>query len=300
MNYRLIIGSILLVLVFLISILGPGLAPYAINHSIKVKVVPTSTGIDVLGAPFPPDKDNIFGTNEWGYDILTLLLYGARYTVFSVLIISVFRVLLGGALGLLLGINSARLKFAKVSALGGLPLFLILFFCMFGISINSTLPPLKLAVIQASLMIALGIPGIAAVISEKTSKIKEQQFVLAAQTYGAGKLRLAFRHILPVLKENLVILLVQEAIATLNILGQLGIFNLFLGGTLFTPNPMLFHSLTHEWAGLVGQARVYVSSRRWVLFYPLAAFMLILIALFIFSRGLEDYYRKKYNPHSHA
>lgn len=300
MNARLILGSFLLLLIVATAIFGPLLAPYKPTDDTKIKLVETDGHVSVIGAPFPPGRENWLGTNEWGYDILTLLLYGARYTVLCVLTVSVLRVGIGGGIGLLLGINSARVRSLNMSALGGVPMFLIIYFCMFGISINSPFPPLILTLIQSALLVILGIPGIVSVISQKTVEIQKQQYVLAAKTYGAGKVRLAFRHVLPVLKETMAILLVTEAISVLNTLGQLGIFNLFLGGTRFTPNPILFHSLTHEWAGMVGQARTFFSSHQWILFFPLSAFMLALIALYLFSRGLEDYYRNRYNPYSHV
>jgi len=300
MNLRLLLGGLLLVLIVVTAIIGPVLAPYNLDYSKKIITVETDAGLSVYGAPFPPSRENLLGTDQWGYDILTLLLYGARYSVFSILVVSFGRVGLGGLVGLLLGINSTKVKPLNISAIGGVPTFLIIYFCMFGISINSTLSSLRLAAVQVALLTILGIPGVASVISDKTTQIQKQQFVLAARTYGAGKLRLAIKHVLPILKENLVIMTVQEAISTLNILGQLGIFNLFLGGTIFTPNPMLFHSTTHEWAGLVGQSRAYIASSQWILVFPLLAFILILIALYIFSRGLEEYYKGKYQPYAHA
>ncbi|MEW5784020.1 MAG: ABC transporter permease subunit [Bacillota bacterium] len=301
MNIRLAVGIFLTALIVAVAIFGPWLAPYEVSDDKKIEWVETEDGMQMVFAPAPPSRANWFGTNRWGYDILTLLLYGARYTVFSVITVALVRVVLGGLAGLLLGLyTELKSPSFNFSCLGVLPLFVIVYFFVFGININSTLSPWTLVLLQVSLLSIFGIPGVAAVIQQKTGEIKKQEFVLAARTIGAGKWRLAFKHILPFLKETLVILAVHESIAVLNIQGQLGIFNMFLGGTVFTPNPMLFHSRTHEWAGLVGQAKNYVSANQWILAFPLLAFMIALVSLYYLSRGLEDYYRDKYQPYRHA
>ena len=86
--------------------------------------------------------------------------------------------------------------------------------------------------------------------------------------------RLAFYLIIsgfsgPHLKETFIITFVNELMVVLNLLGVLGIFNVFLGGTEFTPSPPLFHSLSHEWAGLIGQARGRWFQAQWTLLVPL-------------------------------
>ena len=301
MNVKLVAGIILIAMIVIVAVFGPWLAPYEVTDDLKIDWVETEDGMKMVFAPAPPGREHFFGTNRWGYDILTLLLHGARYTVFSVIVVALIRVGLGSAAGLLLGLYTDRkVPAVNLSYLGGLPLFVIVYFFVFGININSALSPWTLVLLQLSLLSIFGIPGVAAVVQQKTAVLKKEEFVLAARTIGAGKWRLAFRHILPTLKESMVIMVIHEAIAVLNILGQLGIFNMFLGGTIYTSNPMLFHSRTHEWAGLVGQAKIYVSSSQWILIFPLLAFMLALVSLYFLSRGLEDYYRNRYNPFRHA
>ena len=91
----------------------------------------------------------------------------------------------------------------------------------------------------------------------------------------------------------------NELMIVLNLLGVLGIFNVFLGGTQFTPSPPLFHSLTHEWAGLIGQARGRWFQAQWTLLVPLVLYLLLLLTFYLLSLTAEEYYHSKYRRPRH-
>ncbi|WP_313803195.1 hypothetical protein [Cytobacillus sp.] len=75
-NILLIIGMALLSFFVIISIIGPYAAPYDLEYSKKIGYITTDDGKQQLkGSPFPPSKEHVFGTDKWGYDILTLLLF---------------------------------------------------------------------------------------------------------------------------------------------------------------------------------------------------------------------------------
>jgi peptide/nickel transport system permease protein len=108
-----------------------------------------------------------------------------------------------------------------------------------------------------------GLPRFASSFSLKIAETEKEPFVEAARSVGAGRVRLFFHHILPQHRETIALNFVGESIATLNLIGQLGIFDMYIGGTKTTPAPLLFHSQTHEWAGLVGSYRGKLFSSDW-------------------------------------
>jgi peptide/nickel transport system permease protein len=97
---------------------------------------------------------------------------------------------------------------------------------------------------------------------------------------GVGRRRILFRHLLPNIRGEFSSLFLFDAITVLLVMGQLGIFNVFIGGTRYTPFPPLFHSMVHEWAGLLGQYRNELFTMEWwVALWPLlgyAAFIALL------------------------
>ncbi|MFO7850810.1 MAG: hypothetical protein R6V67_12720 [Spirochaetia bacterium] len=130
--------------------------------------------------------------------------------------------------------------------------------------------------------------------------IQKEEFVTAARSLGAGPIRRFFVHILPHLWERLLLLFSRETVAVLTLIGQLGVFNIFIGGTIFTPAPPLYHSVSHEWAGLLGQYRNYIPGGTWwVGLFPLIGFMLLLLAFYLTSRGLQKRIQKTYHAVSY-
>lgn len=300
-NKRLIFGAVLIFIFLTVALFGSFLAPYDVHYSEKVISVKSESGTTWVFAPVPPDQKHWFGTNEWGYDILTLILYGSKYTFFTAIGVAFFRIFFGGLIGLFLGVKkNGQLGTFNLSVLNGIPTFLIVWLIMSTINTNSPLPSWKLVLIQGLILVVIGIPGIVTVVQNKTIEIKKAQFVLAARSVGASELRIALKHIIPMLKESVIILMFNEIIVVLSLIGQLGIFNLFLGGTIQDPgHPPLYHSKTHEWAGLIGQAKGHLRVDSWILLYPLGIYMLMLIGFYSLSRGLEIHFQKNYSKAPH-
>lgn len=109
------------------------------------------------------------GTDKWGYDLLTLLLHGAKYTVFASINVAFIKVIIGGFFGIYHGLQDKHfIKTPKLTLLSGMPPFIIIYFVMIGINIQSSLDILTLILIQSSLMVILGIPGVYQVVAART------------------------------------------------------------------------------------------------------------------------------------
>ncbi|GKU83440.1 peptide ABC transporter permease [Niallia sp. NCCP-28] len=289
-NYKLWLGITLLAFFIFISFFGSYLAPYPKDYQVKV-----SYGESLIVPPLPPSKEHPFGTDKWGYDLLSLLLHGAKYTVFTVMIVAAIRIIIGSIFGIIRGLNGRPFapKKKKVTIFNSIPPVVIIYFIMIGVAINPNLLPISLAVIQAFLMIILGISGVHDVIYAKTSEVKQSLYVMASETLGGTKWHIMKKHILPILKGNLSILFMNETIQVLHLIGQLGIFHIFFGGTIFQPDFKIYLSITHEWAGLIGQARSFFSHSQWIVAFPLLAYVLLLLSFYLLSAGVTEQGRKK-------
>lgn len=148
-------------------------------------------------------------------------------------------------------------------------------------------------------MTVIGIPSVSAVVQEKVHNLRDSEHVIAAVAVGANRRRVASRHILPLLREDMMILFVHEVVLVLTLLGQLAIFDMFLGGTVRWEDPPTYVPVTHEWAGLIGYARPAVQVYQWILAAPLAAFLFTVFAFQILMTGLERRMRTEYlkTPH---
>ncbi|WP_330948980.1 ABC transporter permease [Virgibacillus sp. MG-45] len=291
-NFRLWLGISLSSFIVLLAIFGPLFAPYD-----KDEVEPSgyyynsADDFGVYAAPYPPSRQHPFGTDEWGYDILTLLLYGAKYTVFAGLVIAFFRVVLGSTLGVMAGLNRKNQRKDKgigFGLLGSIPAFIIIYFALIGISINSSLKMSELIVLQVLLMIIVGFPGVYAAMQAKTMELNKRLFITASASLGASKLQIAVKHIFPHLKGTMLVMFLKEIVLSLSLLGQLGIFNLFLGGTILRlGGPPVYISVSREWTGLIGQWRAFIFDYQWILMFPMLSFLFVVFSFYMLLRGVE-------------
>ncbi|AWX55166.1 MULTISPECIES: ABC transporter permease [Brevibacillus] len=297
-NWALWLGSILVVILMIIGVAGPYLAPYDIDYQVKVRSEMVNGKQVIISPPLAPSSEHLLGTDKWGYDLLTKLLHGAPYTIFITILIALLRLLIGAWIGLYIGIldKQQRWWIAIENAWGYMPIFIPVYFILQGISINSELSTFTLVLFFIVVVAVLGTPSVAASIRQKTEQIKESQYVLAATSLGAGRDQIVFRHILPHLKEHMVIVLVTEMIATMTLMGLLGMFGLFVGGTTMYYDPVEFHSTTHEWAGLLGTYRSFVyTNYTWIFLIPLAAYMLAIGSFSLLAKGLRDKFEQTYS-----
>jgi len=306
MNKTLAAGLLITIAMFATALFGPSFAPHAPDHRLDIKFFINEKGEqDLYAPPAPPNPEYPLGTDANGYDMLTKLLHGAKYTIFLSVGVALGRVAIGGALGMALGYFGPKANAAKRTArngpwnaLGAIPTFLIVWFAMSGISINSPLSETALSLALGAILVAVGLPGVVSATREKTMEIRERPFVLASKSVGAGHGVVLRSHIFPHLKESFLILLVNEMMLTLTLFGQLAIFHIFVGGTTMTFDPREYSSRTNEWAGLIGAARNGIYVHHWVLFAPLAAYVALLLGFYLISKGLEARLKAAYSKYA--
>ncbi len=298
LNLSLWIGGIMVGFLIVIALIGPYIAPYSLDFQEKIRNETVNGKKVIINLPLPPSATHLFGTDKWGYDLLTKLLHGARYTVFVTLIIALLRVILGTIIGLYLGMQEQEQKWwiSIENAWSYIPIFIPVYFLLSGVNINPELSTSALVAIFIGMVAILGIPSVVSSIRQKTQQIKEMQYVLAASSLGAGRSQIILRHILPHLKEQVILVLVMETIAIMTLMGLLGMFDLFVGGTEMTFDPVLYHSITNEWAGLLGSYRGFIySAFTWIYMVPLLAFMFAITAFTLLAKGLRVRYQQSYN-----
>lgn len=297
-NWSLWLGSIFVLLLLVIGLFGPMLAPYELDYQEKLRNEEVNGKTVIISPPLAPSSDHLFGTDKWGYDLLTLILHGAPYTLFVTLAIAIVRVLTGSVIGLYIGIQDKpqRWWLAIENAWSYMPIFIPVYFLLKGVTINPLMPTSTLITLFIGIVALLGAPSVASSIRQKTEQIKETQYVLAATSLGAGREQIIFRHILPHLKEQLVIILVTEMVAIMTLMGLLGMFDLFVGGTKMTTDPVIYHSITHEWAGLLGSYRGFVySNYTWIFLTPLVAFIVAIGSFTLLAKGLREKFEQTYH-----
>lgn len=254
-----IAGVIILLILILMSISAP-----IITHYDPIAITPG----DRL---MPPSAVHLMGTDNFGRDMFTRVVFGGRISL-SVGIISVFVALLFGVpMGLISGyyggkLDSVIMRLVDVMlAFPGILLALVIIAIM-GPSIFNV-------------MIAVGIsaiPTFARVTRASVLKTKEEMFVEAAILMGCRTRRILLSHILP------------------NILGPVVVIStLGIGGAIISGSALSFLGLgatppTPEWGLLLSDGRNYLAQAWWITTFPGVAIMIAVLSINLIGDGLRD------------
>lgn len=180
MNRQMKIGIVLIGIVVLCAIFAPWLAPYHYD------------ALDLEGALSQPSWEHWLGQDELGRDILSRLLYGARVSVS----IGVMAVGLSAVLGSLLGALAGYMgRFVDGLVMRIVDILMAFPGILLAIALTAVLGPSFFNVVFA--LTVLGWVGYTRLVRGQVLSEREREYVVAAQALGLGKLRIAFRHVLP-------------------------------------------------------------------------------------------------------
>ncbi|MBN3554660.1 peptide ABC transporter permease [Fictibacillus nanhaiensis] len=250
----------------------------------------------VSAAPFAPSAKFLLGTDRKGYDLLHLIIEGAKWTIGAGLLITFMRILIG----LLLGIILAKFKKTLFQSFESffdsfsvIPMTMISYFVLqhaltFG---NGTTPePFFLRVgFQLMILIIFAVPTITYYLGNEMKLLLNEEFVRSAKILGGRYPHLLRKHIAPHLNPILIILFLQQFIQVLVILIHLGVLQVFFGGTIVFYGGEV-DSVTHEWTGLLGMYYASFMSHPWIPLVPILFFTLTIIASTFILTGLEKAY----------
>jgi peptide/nickel transport system permease protein len=254
------IAAVVVAVIALVALLAPWIAPQDPN------IGQTADRLQGLGSPGFP-----LGTDGQGRDILSRLIWGARPSLITGLIPVIVATVVGLTLGL-------------VAALGGRRLNTLI---MRVLDVFYAFPAILLAIAVATVLgsgasnsiIALTvilIPPIARLAESETSRLRSFDFMEAAEASGAGRLSIAWRHVLPNVAPPIVIY--STALIGLSIVYAAGLS--FLGLGVKPP--------TAEWGLMVADLRQYVFTNAGIAMVPAIAIVVVSVAFNVLGDGLRD------------
>jgi peptide/nickel transport system permease protein len=218
----------------------------------------------------PPQWDFPFGTDRFGRDVYTRVLYGAQISLW----IGLATTLLSGAVGAVVGVLSAQ--FRALDA----PLMRVMDALM---AFPAILLAIGLAAALGSgitnLIIALSVaymPRTARLVRASALVVRELEFVDAARVAGAGPLRIMFRHLLPNCMGPLLVQL--TFVFAYAILAEAALS--FLGIGVPPPAP--------SWGNIVAEGRDYAVEAWWIMLFPGLAISLAALGMNLLGDGLRD------------
>lgn len=226
-NWPLIIGSLLVLFIVFLAIAGPYLAP---QDPLKENIIVYSGGkwyvppFDFLTPGFP------FGSDNFGRDLYSRLLWAIRPTMSMVIIVAALRLVIGIVIGLLAGwLNqqTARVFDTMIEIALAIPVFLV---AMGAIALVGVELGLWAFVIGLSLT---GWVDTAQQVREQTRIVKSHSFIEAAQSLGASSRQVLVHHVLKQITPMIAMLFAFEISSTLMTTAGLGFLGYYIGGDVW-------------------------------------------------------------------
>ena len=258
-NRLAVFGLVIMLLLVVVAVFAPWIAPY--DYAAQ----------NLSDAFEPPCAKYWLGTDDFGRDILSRLIYGARISLQVGLFAVWLSMCVGGVLGAIAGyyggkVDDIIMRFMDI--LLSIPQILL------AVTIAAALGPGLL-----NLTIAVGIaniPSFARVVRGAVLSIVGQEFIEAAHCMGASDAWIIARHILPNCSAPIIVQ------ATLRVAGAIlaAAALSFLGLGIQPPTP--------EWGGMLSAARGYVRDYAYMSISPGLAIMITILALNFLGDGLRD------------
>ncbi|MCR4268481.1 ABC transporter permease subunit [Nitratireductor sp. ZSWI3] len=264
-NRGAVIGLWVFIVLVVLALAAPLIAPHAPNAQYRDAILVPPFWETGGRAAYP------LGTDAVGRDILSRLLFGARYSLFIGVVVTLLALTTGIVIGTIAGyfrgwVDTAITRLMDIILAFPSLLLALVLVAVLGPGLTNAM--IAIALVQQPHYVRL---TRAAVMTEKN-----RDYVTAARVAGAGNLRLMFRTILPNCTAPLIVQAALSFSTAILDAAALG----FLGMGAQPPTP--------EWGTMLAEAREFILRAWWVVTFPGLAILITVLAINLMGDGLRD------------
>ncbi len=252
-------GVVVILIIVLAAIFAPLICPYDPYTQ------------DLRNALAKPSAEHILGTDTYGRDLFTRIVYGARISLIIGLIPSIIAIIIGTVMGLMAGFLGKTADFIIMRIADIVLSFPSLLLAMV---IMYTLGPSLLNLFIALSIINWGMT--ARTVRAQTLQLREKEFVEAARSVGVKNWTIMFRHILPNCIPSLIVIFTLDIPSAIMSEASLS----FLGVGAKPPEA--------SWGLMVSENRDNLTKAPWVALFPGIAIMLLVLAFNFVGDAMRD------------
>ncbi|MFJ7974885.1 ABC transporter permease [Peribacillus sp. NPDC096379] len=254
-----LVGLGIVLFFMIIAVFAPLLAPYGINEQ------------ELSIRNNPPSPEHWFGTDDFGRDIFSRVLYGARISLWVGLVSVSGSVIVGCFLGIIAGYYGRWID-TVISRI--FDIMLAFPSILLAIAVVAVLgPSLQNALIAIAI---INIPNFGRLIRSKVLSVKQEEYIMAARAVGMSDGRILFHHVLP---NSLAPIIVQATLAIATAIIEAAALG-FLGMGAQPPQA--------EWGKMLADSRQYIIQAPWTVLFPGIAIMLTVLGFNLMGDGLRD------------
>lgn len=252
-------GLYVIVALLLVALLAPWLATHDPVRQ------------DLVNALQAPSAQHWLGTDEYGRDVYSRLVYGARITLYIISMVAVLVGPVGLAIGVMAGYFGGRIEAILMRITDIFISFPSLIMALAFVAAMG--PGLEHAVLAIALT---SWPPIARLARAETLSLRNADFIHAVRLQGASSARILFRHIAPLCLSSVAVRLSMNMAGVILTAAGLG----FLGLGAQPPVP--------EWGAMISTGRNYMLECWWLVAAPGAAIFIVSLAFNLLGDGLRD------------
>ncbi|GIN86140.1 peptide ABC transporter substrate-binding protein [Heyndrickxia sporothermodurans] len=257
-NKGAIVGSCILLFFILISIFAPLLAPFPIDEMKMESRFQSLSSVHWLG------------TDEFGRDILSRMLYGGRVS----LMMGLVAVSIAGAVGVFLGVISGYYRKLDIYIMQVMDILLAFPSLLLAIAIIAVL---GVGLTNAMIAVAISvIPSYVRVVRGAVLSIREKEYIEAVKALGVSDIKIIVRHILPNVLSPVIVLSTLQFGTSILSAASLS----FLGLGAQPPTP--------EWGAMAYVGKSFLLDAWWMSLFPGLAIMLVVLGFNLLGDGLRD------------
>jgi peptide/nickel transport system permease protein len=258
-NKLMLYGGGLVMLLLIISLMAPWLAPYDPGQ------------IDLTNVLTSPSMKHLFGTDQLGRDVLSRMIWGSRISLKVGFAATGVAIIIGAILGAISGyyggwVDSVIMRFVDIMLC--FPTFFLI------LAVIAFLEP---SIWNIMIIIGLtGWMGVTRLVRADFITLRERDFVKAAQAIGASDMRIIFLHILP------------NSMASILVAATLGI-----AGAILTESALSFLGIgvqppTPSWGNILTAGKDNIDIAWWLSLYPGLAILITVVGYNLLGEGIRD------------
>ena len=258
-NKAALFGAGLVSMFILLAIFADIIAPYGFKETA------------LANKHLAPSSKHWFGTDEFGRDIFSRIVYGARISLWVGFISVAGSVVVGSTLGIVAGYYGRWID-ALISRV--FDILLAFPSILLAIAVVAMLgPSLQNALIAIAI---INVPTFGRLVRSKVLTIKEEEYITAAKAIGMKDGRILLHHVLP---NSLAPIIVQGTLAIATAIIEAAALG-FLGMGAQPPTP--------EWGKMLADSKDFIIQAPWTVFFPGIAIMLTVLGFNLMGDGLRD------------
>ncbi|TIR27486.1 MAG: ABC transporter permease [Mesorhizobium sp.] len=259
-NRLALVGMLIIIALVAVAALADVLAPYS------------PTVGDLKNARLlAPSAAHWFGTDDLGRDIYSRIVYGARWTLYVVILVAIIAAPIGLLVGTVAGYAGG---WTDTILMRVTDIFLAFPKLVLALAFVAALGP---GIENAVLAIAItSWPPYARIARAETLTVRNSDYIKAVQLMGASPFRIVLRHIMPLCISSLIIRVTLDMAGIILTAAGLG----FLGLGAQPPLP--------EWGAMIASGRRFILDQWWVAAAPGAAILIVSLGFNLLGDGLRD------------